>query len=282
VSATQLSRWREIDLLGRYERRGLGRAKGQTVFYWFGAHRLAVFIVRQLRKTRDFDVVGWKAWLEGFPVTAFARDLLCREVDRWAKEAERQFAPRDTTPRGPRRRGERKVPPSVAEQVRAIQLQMPLASALMLGHRAEHGDVSMYLQSQGQAMPKDWQSAVRRWEGAGNALRLDHLHAAIAGATDAELERLRDDMLVCWCATAQRALEIRYPLPDHSPAMMLMWIGFARAGQPTGFLLAEIFRGGAIKLVRSRTIPSEHQATVDRLRYWRKEIRRARRKRKLL
>lgn len=278
VSAAQLSRWREIGLLGPYQRRGRGRAKGQTVYYRPMARRLAVRILRDLRKTRDFNAVGWNLWGDGFPVTPFIRDLLCREVDRWTLEAERGFAPNNA----PRRRGQRKLLPSVAERMHAIQLQMPLVSALMLGRRAEYGDVTKYLQSEGKTMPKNWQPAIRRWDGAGTAMRLDHLRGAIERTTDGELDALRDDLLVCWCATVQRALEIPLLVPTFSPPMMLMWLGFARMGQPTGFVLAEIFRRGARKLIRDKTIPSEHQAAIDRLRYWRKELRRERRQAGLL
>ena len=166
--------------------------------------------------------------------------------------------------------------------MQVIQQQMPLMSALLLGQRAKYGDVAKYLSAEGKSMPRDWQAALRRWEGPGSAMRLDHLRAAIERTNDIALEALRDDLLVCWCAAVQRALEIQFLVPDFSPPMMLMWIGFARMGQPTGFIVAEIFRGGAVKLVRDRTIPLEHQAAIDRLRYWRKELRRERRQAGLL
>ena len=89
ISAAQLSRWREIGLLGHYRRRGRGRGKGQTVYYSPGAKRLAVMIWRELQTTRDLYAVGWKLWLRGYPVPGLARRVLVRCVEDLEREEER-------------------------------------------------------------------------------------------------------------------------------------------------------------------------------------------------
>lgn len=86
VTPTQLRRWCDVGLMPNPVRRGLGRGRGVVALYPTGAAWQASVIARALKQNRNLDDAGWTAWVLGFPVTAFVRDLLIEELEAEARQ----------------------------------------------------------------------------------------------------------------------------------------------------------------------------------------------------
>jgi hypothetical protein len=94
VSRHQLLRWHDAGLLPQPRRRGLGRGKGTASYYPGSALLQARTLARLLAKRRSFVEAGWGLWAIGFPVTAWARDLLLSGLEAQHRElmqAEREL-----------------------------------------------------------------------------------------------------------------------------------------------------------------------------------------------
>lgn len=88
VSVHQLLNWHDKGLLPQPRRVGRGRGRGGSDSYypWWAAIQaaaLAWHLAEQRRRSqrRNLRDAGWALWIEGFPVTPFARRLLLEELD---------------------------------------------------------------------------------------------------------------------------------------------------------------------------------------------------------
>ncbi|MER3390236.1 MAG: hypothetical protein RJQ01_09405 [Microcella sp.] len=68
VSARQIERWRQLDLLPRPARRGLGRGKGSASAYPVEATELATAIASRIRAGERLDFMGLLLFVERLPV----------------------------------------------------------------------------------------------------------------------------------------------------------------------------------------------------------------------
>lgn len=91
VTAERLHRWTNAGLLPRPKRRGLGKGKGKGTISVYPASALsqAYAIHLALQISRDLDDAGWVAWLMGFPLTEYVRDLLIEEWTRQERDLRR-------------------------------------------------------------------------------------------------------------------------------------------------------------------------------------------------
>jgi hypothetical protein len=195
VNAQQISRWRRLGLLGPWRRPGRGRGRGRDrVLHTAGARRLTVFLARRLQRTRRLEDVGWAAWLQGYPVTPFARRILLQEVRRWARSAEVALDARAR----PNTSGGH-LPGRVSEAQRNIELQAPLLSALFLGFGPSFDAFVKHEQAHRRTLPSDpseYAPVLRKLQEPGRWFNAAALHRAIDQADDRTLECVRDTALI--------------------------------------------------------------------------------------
>lgn len=263
VTALQLSNWRKKGLLGPHRRPGLGRGRGRKLFYWQGAQRLAVFLARGLRTKRDLKLVGWQAWLRGYPVADFARARMLDQITGWEGGTRHQeSAPKSASGKLPE--------------------TWPLYRALFLGLAPRFSDFVKHESAFGRRLPtRDYARVLRKLEQPGEFIRVDTLRRVIIKATDRELENARDNVLVV-VGVLERILGRKFEAALMDPGFVLMFLALAAAqpeedGPAFGDFVAEIAR----KAMR-HPLPPESAQLVTHAREIRKGIRRARRKAQLL
>lgn len=89
VSPYQLLRWHDWGLLPQPRREGLGRGKGTASYYPRTAALQARTLARLLAKRRSLRQAGWELWVLGFPVTAWARELLLGDLEEHQRQLQK-------------------------------------------------------------------------------------------------------------------------------------------------------------------------------------------------
>jgi len=80
LSRTQLLRWQHAGAFPRPRHKGLGRGRGKKFLYPGYATVQALVMARALREKRNLDDAAWTAWVIGFPLTRYVRELLLEEL----------------------------------------------------------------------------------------------------------------------------------------------------------------------------------------------------------
>ena len=90
VSRAMLLRWQAVGVLPRPRRKGLGRGKGIAVLYPEWTIGLAAVIANALKLHRNLDWAAWTAWILGFPLTLYVKDLLLEEFSDTIRSLQRE------------------------------------------------------------------------------------------------------------------------------------------------------------------------------------------------
>jgi hypothetical protein len=275
LSAAQIDRWRELDLLGPYLRPGRGRGKGRRVLYQPGARRFAVFLARQLKDTKSLNVVGWRAWLAGHPVTAFARRRLEATLQVWEREALLIL------------RLERPLPGREGRIVKETRrdTQSDKVFAMFLGLTTLRGLPISYAEIFRRAVPQGSQiDADMVAEKVRLSFSVTSLRAMLATVDDGALECVRDTLLLI-ARVADRyvpGLEGRWT----EPPVMLLGLAIAWTRLDADFpSLGQVIRQELVhgfRTLSTRDLSPDEESLFRAAREMRKEIRRERRRAKLL
>jgi hypothetical protein len=261
ITSEQLKRWRKFGVFPRPSRHGLGRGRGTASYYPEVAGRWAVDLAKALagKGNRSLSRAAWRLWIMGYPLTHLAREQIGRLLPQ-VTAVYRRFAA-----------GDFDLSNSLAKRGR----KHPLISAgarMLAGESSTESDArEAWPHLDGLfpgAQPKPDLEWLRSFTMRGEGVSLDEWGKALLAASDTELERVRDELLVM--AFVSEMLGDETDESEISPVGVLTWYGLSQVAPHGASVMAYI--RSAINEGRVPQLVSEFRPIIPMIRSARKTL----------